>query len=165
MAVRRVRNIDWTSWRAVDPATLVFIIKDDRVLLIRKKRGLGAGKVNGPGGRLEPGETFKACAIREVQEELLVTPVDPVRVGQHAFQFIDGYSILVHVYRASDFVGHPQETEEAVPLWCDINAIPYEEMWEDDRYWLPLVIGKRQFAGRWIFEGDSMLDYELDMVL
>ena len=92
-------------------------------------------------------------------------PVEPVRVGQHAFQFIDGYSILVHVYRASDLVGHPQETEEAVPLWCDINAIPYEEMWEDDRYWLPLVIGKRQFAGRWIFEGDSMLDYELDMVL
>ena len=94
MAVRRGRNIDWTSWRAVDPATLVFIIKDDRVLLIRKKRGLGAGKVNGPGGRLEPGETFKACAIREVQEELLVTTVDPVRVGQHAFQFIDGYSSI-----------------------------------------------------------------------
>ena len=70
MVVRRVRDIDWTFWRAVDPATLVFIIKDNRVLLIRKKRGLGAGKVNGPGGRLESGETFKACAIREVQEEL-----------------------------------------------------------------------------------------------
>ncbi len=108
MTARRVRDIDWTSWRAVEPATLVFIIKDYRVLLIRKKRGLGAGKVNGPGGRLESGETFKACAIREVQEELHVTPVDPVRVGQHAFQFVDGYSIFVHVYRAVDLIGNPQ---------------------------------------------------------
>ena len=74
MAVRRVRDIDWTSWRAVDPATLVFVIKGDRILLIRKKRGLGAGKVNGPGGRLEAGETFGQCAVREVQEELGVTP-------------------------------------------------------------------------------------------
>ena len=124
MAVRRVRDIDWTSWRAVDPATLVFIVKDDRVLLIRKKRGLGAGKVNGPGGRLEPGETFKACAIREVQEELRVTPVDPIRVGQHAFQFVDGYSILVHVYRASGLVGNPQETEEATPFGTISTRFP-----------------------------------------
>ncbi len=163
MTARRVRDIDWTSWRAVEPATLVFIVKDYRVLLMRKKRGLGAGKVNGPGGRLESGETFKACAIREVQEELHVTPVDPVRVGQHAFQFVDGYSIFVHVYRAVDLIGNPKETEEATPLWCDINAIPYEEMWADDRYWLPLVLGEQQFAGRWIFEGDAMLDYELDI--
>ena len=164
MAVGRVRDIDWPSWRAVDPATLVFIVKDYRVLLIRKKRGLGAGKVNGPGGRLESGETFKACAIREVQEELHVTPVHPTKVGQHAFQFVDGYSIFVHVYRASNLIGNPEETEEAVPFWCDIDAIPYEEMWEDDRYWLPFVLDKQQFSGRWIFDGDAMLDYELDTV-
>ena len=38
----RVRDIDWESWRAKDPATLVFVVKDSSVLLIRKKRGLGA---------------------------------------------------------------------------------------------------------------------------
>jgi len=162
MTVRRVRDIDWTSWRAEESATLLFIVKDDRILLIRKKRGLGAGKVNGPGGRLEIGETFKTCAIREVQEELHVTPVQPARLGQHSFQFVDGYSIFVRVYWASDLIGNPEETEEAVPFWCDIDAIPYDEMWEDDRYWLPLVLGKKQFSGRWIFDGDVMLDYELN---
>ena len=99
-AVRRVREIDWTCWRAVDPVTLVFVVKDRRILLIRKKRGLGAGKINGPGGRLEPGESFDACAVREVREELGVTPLYLEKLGRHGFQFVDGYSTFVHVYRA-----------------------------------------------------------------
>ena len=163
MPTRRVRDIDWTMWRAVDPATLVFVIKDRRILLIRKKRGLGAGKVNGPGGRVEPGETFDACAVREVREELGVTPLAPVRIGQHAFQFVDGYSTFVYVYRASDLKGTPVETDEASPLWFDFDKVPYAEMWQDDQYWLPLVIAGRRFAGRWIFDGDQMLDHELDV--
>lgn len=162
--VRRVREIDWTCWRAVDPATLVFVVKDGRILLIRKKRGLGAGKVNGPGGRLEAGESFAACAVREVREELCVTPLHLVKMGQHAFQFIDGYSTFVHVYRAADLAGTPAETEEAEPFWCDLDAIPFDRMWEDDRYWLPLVIAGRRFAGRWIFDGDRMLDHTLDVL-
>ena len=162
MTARRVRDIDWTAWRAVDPATLVFVIKDRRILLIRKKRGLGAGKVNGPGGRLEPGESFDDCAVREVREELGVTPLHLVKLGQHGFQFIDGYSTFVRVYRAADLEGAPVETDEAAPLWVDLDAIPFDEMWEDDRYWLPLVVSGRRFAGRWIFDGDRMLDYTLD---
>ena len=133
------------------------------MLLIRKKRGLGAGKINGPGGRREAGEPFNACAVREVQEELGVTPLDLVQIGQHSFQFVDGYSMFVHVYRASDFSGIPVETDEAVPHWVDLDDIPFDEMWEDDRYWLPLVVDGRRFAGRWIFDGDQMLDYTLDV--
>jgi len=67
-APRRLGDIDWSSWRAVDRATLTFVTEGSRLLLIRKKRGLGAGKINGPGGRLEQGETPLACAIREVEE-------------------------------------------------------------------------------------------------
>ena len=163
-AVRRVREIDWTCWRAVDPATLVFVIKGRRILLIRKKRGLGAGKVNGPGGRLEAGESFEACAVREVREELGVTPLHLVQLGRHAFQFVDGYSTFVHVFRAGDFHGTPVETDEAEPLWFELDAIPFDQMWEDDRYWLPLVIKGRRFAGRWIFDGDRMLDHTLDVL-
>ncbi|MEO1370466.1 MAG: NUDIX domain-containing protein, partial [Acidobacteriota bacterium] len=62
---RRVAEIDWRRWRPTDRATLVFVIDGGRILLIRKKRGLGAGKVNGPGGRLEAGETPVQCAVRE----------------------------------------------------------------------------------------------------
>ena len=60
--------------------------------------------------------------------------------------------------------GTPVETDEAVPMWVDIGAIPYDEMWEDDRIWLPLLLEWKQFSGYWIFDGDRMLDYRLDVV-
>ena len=60
--------IDWSAWSAVDRATLLFVIRDGQILLIRKKRGLGAGKINGPGGKLDPGETWRAAAIREAAD-------------------------------------------------------------------------------------------------
>ncbi|MEM4548010.1 MAG: NUDIX domain-containing protein, partial [Thermofilaceae archaeon] len=38
-------------------AVLCFLLRDGEVLLIRKKKGFGAGKLVGVGGRIEPGET------------------------------------------------------------------------------------------------------------
>ncbi len=43
-----------------------------------------------------------------------------------------------------------------------MERIPYEQMWEDDELWLPLVLRGRQFSGRFIFDRDAMLDYEID---
>jgi 8-oxo-dGTP diphosphatase len=160
-----VREIDWKSWRARDPATLTFIIRNGAILLIRKKRGLGAGKINGPGGRFEPGETPQQCAIREVQEELKVTPLGLRLCGENRFQFIDGYSIHVHVFSAADCQGEPKETEEATPLWVPVDEIPYDEMWEDDRLWLPHTLQGTYFSGRYLFDGDVMLDHELELLL
>ena len=160
---RRVGEIDWGSWRARDPATLVFVVRDGQVLLIRKKRGLGAGKINGPGGRLEPGESIEACAVREAQEELLITPTGLEHSGENLFQFVDGYSIHVHVFRASGFSGTPTETAEAAPLWAPIEWVPYDEMWEDDRLWLPLMFARQRFVGRYVFETDRMLDHHVEV--
>lgn len=164
MSATRIADIDWSTWSAVDPATLIFVIRDGRILLIHKKRGLGKGKINGPGGRLEPGEAPEAAALRELREELGVAAVDPVFVGEHRFQFVDGYSTYVHVFRAPDLRGRPVETDEAIPLWVDLDAIPYDRMWEDDRLWLPLLVEGRRFSGYWIFDGDRMLDYRLDVL-
>jgi len=160
---RRVADIDWGVWCARDLATLTFVIDGDHMLLIRKKRGLGAGKINAPGGRLEPGETFEACAVREVEEELVITPHDVVYAGENSFQFIDGYSIHAKVYRTSCWSGTPVETPEAVPLWTRVDAIPYEEMWADDHLWVPHLLAGRRFAGRFVFDGDVMLDHALDV--
>ena len=155
-------DIDWHTWRPVDPATLLFVVQDGKVLLIRKKRGLGAGKINGPGGRLEAGEAPHDGAVREVREELLVTPTALEKGGELMFQFIDGYSIHVHVFRASGLIGEPTETDEAAPLWCELGAIPYEEMWEDDRIWMPHLLDRRPFQGRFLFDKERMLDWRID---
>jgi 8-oxo-dGTP diphosphatase len=158
---RTVGEIDWLRWSAREEATLVFVVQGGEVLLMRKKRGLGAGKINGPGGRIEPGESTLACAVREVQEELCVTPVGLEAAGENAFQFVDGYSIRVFVFRASGFEGEVGETDEGAPLWSPLDRIPYHEMWEDDRLWLPHVLEGRRVRGRYVFDGDAMLDADL----
>ena len=159
--MNQLADINWDNWQAKDPATLVFVIRDGKILLINKKTGLGKGKVNGPGGKVEPGESPEACAVRECQEELSITVSNLQYCGQHRFQFVDGYSIHVWVYRTADFEGIPKESPEAKPLWVALDEIPYKQMWEDDAIWLPMMIRGERFQGRWIFDGDRMLDYEL----
>ena len=160
---KTVSDIDWKTWRPNDLATLCFIVKNDSILLIRKKRGLGAGKINGPGGRIDPGETPEECAVREVQEELEITPLGLALRGENRFQFVDGYSIHVHIFTADDFEGSPVETDEAIPLWFAIDQIPYHEMWADDILWIPHMLEGTTFSGRSIFDDDKMLDYQLEL--
>lgn len=149
------------QWQATDKATLIFVVHAGKVLLIKKKRGLGAGKINGPGGKLDIGETAQQCAHREIHEELCIQVRDSRKVGRLRFQFIDGYSIDVHVFITEDFVGKPTETEEAVPLWFAPDDIPYDDMWADDRLWLPQVLSGQTVDGRFIFAKDALLEHEL----
>ena len=161
--LKAIADIDWSDWVPREVASLCFVMRDRQILLIRKLRGLGAGKLNGPGGRMEAGESPLDCAIREVQEELCVTPTGLQKGGEIRFQFLDGYSLLVHCFRASDCVGTPTETEEAIPLWRSLEAVPYDEMWPDDRVWLPLLIAETLFSGRFLYDGERLLDYAIDM--
>ncbi len=159
--MRSLEDVDWASWTPQQVATLLFVVQDGQILLIRKKRGLGAGKVNGPGGRLDPGETPWQAAVRETQEELRITPKQVRSVGELSFQFVDGLSIHVYVFLADGFDGQPTETEEAVPLWVGLSEIPYDEMWSDDRLWLPLALAGETFEGQFLFDKDTMLDHRL----
>ena len=159
--MKQLSDIDWGDWQPKDPATLVFVIQEGQILLIDKKTGFGKGKVNGPGGKFEKGESPEACAVRECQEELRITVSNLRFCGQHRFQFVDGYSLLVWVYSCEEFEGIPTETIEARPLWFPLDEIPYDRMWEDDHLWLPMLLAGQRFQGRWLFDGDTMLDYEL----
>lgn len=151
----------WPEWRPTEHATLCFVIRGGDILLIRKKRGLGAGKMNGPGGRLEPGETAVQAAIRETQEELGVTPVDPQYRGELHFQFADGYGLHCAVFTASDCLGDAIETDEAIPHWTPLEAIPYHEMWEDDAHWMPGMLAGKNFRAFFCFDGESMQNQEI----
>lgn len=155
--------MDWTDWTPKERAILCFIVKDGRVLLIRKKRGLGAGKINAPGGKLEPGESPLQAAIRETQEEICVTPMQLEERGILHFQFTDGYSLFCTVFLARDLDGHPAETDEATPFWWKIEEVPYDDMWEDDRHWLPRMLdGTAGYFHAWFeFDGERMLSKEV----
>jgi 8-oxo-dGTP diphosphatase len=81
--------------------------------------------------------------------------------GQLHFQFTDGYSLHCTVFLAHAFTGEPVETSEAVPIWFDFDQIPYDEMWEDDRHWLPHVLAGGRFIAWFDFDGDKMLSQDV----
>ncbi len=161
MRIRRFSDINWTRWKPVERATLLFVRKSGKLLLIHKKLGLGAGKINGPGGRLDPGETPRQAAIREVQEELVVTPTGIRKAGELLFQFTNGHAIHVYVFTASGIHGRPKETREAVPIWIPEDELPYHRMWADDRVWVPLLLENRPFEGRFLFDDDILLGCDM----
>jgi 8-oxo-dGTP diphosphatase len=130
--------------------------------MIRKKRGLGAGKINGVGGRLEPGELPLTGILREAREELGIVLLDPIKRGELHFQFLDGYSLFCTVFVALRFLGKPVETEEAVPIWFDRERLPFEEMWEDDRLWLRQMLDGESFSGFFVFDGEKMVSQRVE---
>jgi 8-oxo-dGTP diphosphatase len=157
-----VQDVDWDAWEPQETAVITYIFKDDKVLLINKKTGLGKGKVNAPGGRVEPAEMPNEAAVREVQEETGLTPLNVREVGQLSFIFKDGYSLKGIVFFANDCTGDMIETDEADPFWQLVDQIPYDKMWEDDALWLPLAISGKYIKGHFIFDGDKMLSQEIE---
>lgn len=159
---RSVAEVNWDSWKFTEEAVLCFIRSEERLLLIHKKTGLGKGKVNAPGGRIEKGEKPLDAAVRETVEETHVTPSQLEFAAELQFIFTDGYSLKGLVYFASRHEGTPTETSEADPFWCPVDSIPYEKMWADDIHWLPRVLKGEKVRGRFIFEDDTMLDLEVE---
>ena len=155
--------LDWSTWRPLETATLMFVRMDGMVLLIRKLKGMGRGLLNGPGGRVDPGETPVEGAIRETQEELQIKPLGVKEAGILNFQFTSGYSLRCHVFTASNYDGTPSRTPEAIPLWVDEREMPYSQMWADDRIWYPLILQGRYFEGRFLFDSGNLVGCEMDI--
>jgi 8-oxo-dGTP diphosphatase len=154
-------HVEWSEWKPTEVAVLCFVFRNNEVLLIEKLRGLGAGKVNGPGGRLEAGETPEQAAVRELQEEVSVTPQKLSKLGRLCFAFTHGYNLEGWVFRADDHCGDPAPSDEAIPFWNSVNDLPFHRMWSDDREWFPYLLRHEPFVGRFVFDDDSMLYCEV----
>lgn len=144
--------------------TLCLAVRDGKILLGMKKRGFGAGRYNGFGGKVEEGETIEEAARREMEEECGVSITAFELVGVHEFEFAHdrGNFLEVHTFRIDAFDGDPAETEEMKPEWFALDAIPYDTMWPDDRYWIPLFLAGKKFRTRFLFgEGDTVLEQEI----
>ena len=126
--------------------TECFLIRNNRVLLGRKKRGLGTGKIVGIGGKCSAGETAADCAIREIFEEtgaqVLPNQVEARGMVEWRFPNKTSWEMIASVFVVRDWQNTIAETDEIEPLWFDFDAVPYDLMWADARMWLPRI-----FAG------------------
>ena len=148
--------------------TLLFLRKDDQVLLAMKKRGFGAGRWNGVGGKVEGDESIEQALVRETQEEIGVTPLSFHKVADIRFdEYFKGVPTIMHVhaYVADTWEGEPTESEEMRPEWFSTATIPYGDMWPDDEYWLPAVLdGKKVSADFTLDEHDAIVHHDVQEV-
>ncbi|CAH3136765.1 unnamed protein product [Porites lobata] len=143
--------------------TLAFIRNGNNILLGMKKRGFGAGRWNGFGGKVDADETILQAAKRELWEESGLTVDELQEAGILKFEFVGEAQIMeVHVFTTSIFKGTPAESDEMRPKWFSLSEVPFSDMWPDDPLWFPLMLNGQKFSGYFKFKGHSeILDYTL----
>lgn len=140
--------------------TLCLIRKNNQVLLGLKKRGFGSNLWNGFGGKVDPGESIRQTACREIKEEVGLTPLKMKKRAILIFEFQDNPALIeVHVFGAENFCGQVKESEEMKPKWFPLNKIPYRRMWPDDKYWLPAFLIGKKLRGEFYFKDSNTLLY------
>lgn len=145
--------------------TLCVIYQRPRVLLGMKKKGFGAGRWNGFGGKVEEGESIEEAAVREVREEAGIEVSSIRKAGIIEFTFENDPKVLeVHIFKCGSFMGEPTESEEMRPQWFHIDEIPFKEMWSDDIYWFPLFLKGKRFKGRFRFDKPSTAEYAAKII-
>ena len=161
----RKKSILPADWKPSRFATLIYLIRDDEVLLIEKLRGHGAGKVNAPGGHIEVGETPEECAIREAFEEVGIAVLNAdLRATLKFHDTENGFNMLGYALTSTTFTGQPRPTPEAVPFWSKIEQIPFDRMWEDDQHWVPRVLAGEVLDCEFVFANDVLQTLNIERI-
>lgn len=146
---------------------LCFLVRDGQVLLGRKKRGFGQGRIVGPGGKLEAGERPIAAAAREVAEEtgLRVAQENLTEVAQITYRFParPAWDQDATVFMSDRWTGQPTESDEIDPRWWRVDELPLDEMWDDARYWLPKVLAGERVRVAAVFSSDCATVSTIDV--
>ena len=150
--------------------TLVFLVKREgsaknaaisEVCLALKKRGFGKDRWNGVGGKVEKerNEKIPDAAVREAQEEIMITPHELYKVADLSFYFPHNkaWSQNVHVFFSEKWDGEPIESDEMKPQWFKVSEIPYNSMWIDDVLWLPEALRGNLIEASFVFNEDETI--------
>jgi len=103
-------------------AASVAIVREGKVLLIKRAYAPYQHLWTLPGGRLEPGESIEQCAIREVLEELNLTIRNPRPVMQQSLGREGNFRLAIFVTK--DFSGMLRASDEIEDhKWIDPSAL------------------------------------------
>jgi len=147
--------------------TLALLEKGNKILLGMKKRGFGVGRWNGFGGKVKEGEKIEEAVKRELKEEvgILAKRIEEKGVLNFVFDQNPEEILEVHLFKILDFEGEPRESEEMRPKWFEKEKIPFDQMWPDDKYWLPIFLNGKKLEGNFYFaDNDKILDYKIKVI-
>lgn len=103
-------------------AASVGLVREGKILLIKRAYAPYQNLWTFPGGRLEPGETIEQCAARELQEELALAIRNPKPVMQQALGRDGEYRLAVFV--TTDFSGVMRPSDEiSAHMWADPTMV------------------------------------------
>jgi len=144
-------------------ATLCYVRDRGRTLMlhrVKKPNDMHAGKWNGLGGKLEPGETPEECALREVEEESGLRMLDPALRGFIAFpQFSRGEDWFTFVFTADHFTGELIDSNEGVLAWVADDRLHELNLWPGDRIFLPWLNDDRFFSAKFVYVAGELTNY------
>lgn len=125
--------------------TLILVFNPERqILLNMKKRWFGEGKFNWAWWKVEAWETILEWAKRELQEETMIdVSIDNFEqrwLFHFYFENKEDWNQDVTLFVVKNYSWEVEETEEMKPTWFNLNEIPYDKMWEDDKIWLPRIL-------------------------
>lgn len=129
------------------------------VLLGLKKKGFGEGKYVGFGGKIEAGESIPQAACRELEEEsglqASLQHLEACGSLTFFFPYKPEWEHQVHLFTVRQWQGEPRACAEIQPAWFRLDEIPYEEMWDDSRYWLPPLLAGAAVRASFTYAADN----------
>ncbi len=139
-------------------ATICHVIRSRRLLLKKANRGISVGKWNAPGGKSEPGEEPEECVRREVLEETGLRVSQLLYHGVLTF-FMDGGKTLhtrAHLFSTNNAKGTARSSPEGPVRWFPLESLPFGEMWEDDQFWIPLMLRGVRFDATFTYDAANL---------
>ncbi len=124
-----------------------FINKAGEVLLGEKKVRLGAGCLNGPGGTLESEQSIIENAIDESVNECGLFPIQIKECGISLLTgYPEGEQRELHYFWIPEYRGKLlKESDEMKNFhWHAEKDIPYDKMFRNDFYTLPLFFKREK---------------------
>ena len=155
VAVRAIAaNRVGADFAGVRPSAVLVLVADDAdgnagVLLTRRSTALRnhAGQISFPGGRLDPGETEIAAALREAHEEVGLDPAAVEIIGEldHLSTIVSRSHIVPVVGRAVDQLSLASASPEVERvMWVPLAEFVRVDTFRAERWSVPPGLGGAQ---------------------
>jgi 8-oxo-dGTP diphosphatase len=113
----------WDDYAYTALIVFCFLIRDGKILLIRRANEPYKGEITVPGGRKKRGETLRQACAREMMEETGYILRDMQFAGVlHAYREGDDMEYLSNYFICRSFDGTLRASDEGELLWVDIDA-------------------------------------------